>query len=214
MVQWFNRYYLNKFDQCWIPDQRGNINLAGELSHGSIPPNAVYIGPLSRFTDAKTSGAGYLLIVLSGPEPQRSLLEQILSAQLPEYKGPVKIVRGLPSESAKPANTANIEWFNHLPANTLQEMMERSALVICRSGYSTVMDLVRIQKRAILIPTPGQAEQEYLAAYLMQQGIFLSVAQSTFDLDRDLKKVAQFSSGFPTLDYGAFKEVIHQFVLG
>ena len=214
IVKWINQYYLNKFDHCWIPDQSGNINLAGELSHGSIPANAVYIGPLSRFTDSNASNAGYLLIVLSGPEPQRSLLEQILSAQLLHYNGNVKIVRGLPSENIKPENTTSVEWFNHLPAIALQEMMERSALVICRSGYTTVMDLVRIQKKAILIPTPGQAEQEYLAEYLKEQGIFLSVKQSDFNLQKELEKAAQFSSGFPSLDYEAYKEVIRKFING
>ena len=214
IVKWVNRYYLKKFDYCWIPDQSGNINLAGELSHGSIPANAVYIGPLSRFTDSNTSNAGYLLIVLSGPEPQRSLLEQILSAQLLNYNGNVKIVRGLPAETVKPENTAGIEWFNHLPASALQGMIEQAALVICRSGYTTVMDLVRLQKKAILIPTPGQAEQEYLGEYLMQQGIFLSVKQSDFNLYKELEKAAQFSPGFPSMDYEAFKEVVRKFVNG
>ncbi len=214
IVCWVNRYYIKKFDRCWIPDQRGSINLAGELSHGTIPANAIYIGPLSRFTDSNKSDAGYLLILLSGPEPQRSLLEQIISAQLLGYDGPVKIIRGLPAENAKPENTAAIEWFNHLPATALQGMIEKAALVICRSGYSTVMDLVRVQKKAILIPTPGQAEQEYLAAYLMQQGIYLSVAQSAFDLQNDLEKAAQFSSKIPWLEYDAFKEVVRKFVYG
>ncbi len=213
-VKRINRHYLHKFDQCWIPDQRENINLAGELSHGSIPGNAVYIGPLSRFTDPKKSDEGYLLFLLSGPEPQRSLLEQILAAQLKGYNGQVKIVRGLPSETGKPGNNEGIEWFNHLPANALQDMIDSAALVVCRSGYTTVMDLVRVQKKAILIPTPGQAEQEYLGAYLMQQGIFLNVNQSDFDLQKELEKAAFFSPKFPSLDYVAFQKVIHQFVCG
>ncbi|MGL6268851.1 MAG: glycosyltransferase [Chitinophagaceae bacterium] len=192
----------------------GNINLAGELSHGSIPENAVYIGPVSRFTDSKKSDNGYLLILLSGPEPQRSLLEQILITQLKGYHQPVKIVRGLPSETVQPGHNEGIEWFNHLPANELQGMIDNAALVVCRSGYTTVMDLVRVQKKAILIPTPGQAEQEYLGAYLMQQGIFLTVCQSDFDLQKELERASHFTPKFPLLDYLAFKEVIHQFVNG
>jgi uncharacterized protein (TIGR00661 family) len=214
IVKQISHYYLHKFDQCWIPDQRENINLAGELSHGSMPVNAVYIGPLSRFTDANKSKAGYLLILLSGPEPQRSLLEQILAAQLKRYNGKVKIVRGLPSETVKPVNTEGVEWFNHLPANELQDMIDSAALVVCRSGYTTVMDLVRLQKKAILIPTPGQAEQEYLAAYLMQQGIFICVNQLDFDIQNEQEKAAHFSPKFPSLNYDAFKEVIHTFVYG
>jgi UDP-N-acetylglucosamine transferase subunit ALG13 len=214
IVRWINRFYINKFDQCWIPDQRGNINLAGELSHGSIPANAVYIGPLSRFSHSNKSEEGYLLIVLSGPEPQRSMLEEILLAQLHGYNRPVKIVRGLPAEIVKPENTAGIEWFNHLPASALQGMIEQAGLVICRSGYTTVMDLVRLQKKAILIPTPGQAEQEYLASYLMQEGIFLSANQSDFNVQKELEKAAHFSPKYPSLKYDAFKEVIHQLVYG
>ena len=212
MVKWINHYYLLKFDQCWIPDRSENINLAGELSHGSIPANAVYIGPLSRFSDSNNSNAGYLLILLSGPEPQRSMLEHILSAQLKGVNGTVKIVRGLPLDMVKPVNTEGVEWFNHLPANELQAMIDGAAFVVCRSGYTTVMDLVRLQKKAILIPTPGQAEQEYLATYLKLQGIFLSVNQSNFDLQKELEKAAHFIPKFPSLDYVAFKEVIHEFV--
>ncbi len=107
LIGWFNHFFISKFDECWIPDAGGSINLAGELSHGDIPENAVYIGPLSRFSMNNNITPGLLLAILSGPEPQRSMLEKILEKQLSAYPGKVCIVRGMPGEKAKPADSAN-----------------------------------------------------------------------------------------------------------
>ncbi len=213
LIGWFNHFFISKFDECWIPDAGGSINLAGELSHGDIPENAVYIGPLSRFSMNNDSTPGLLLAILSGPEPQRSILEKILEKQLSVYPGKVCIVRGIPGGKAKPADSAKIKWYNHLPAKDLQELMSAAELVICRSGYTTVMDLVRMQKKAILIPTPGQPEQEYLAVYLMQQQLFLSVPQDDLDLHRALQKAAIFSFGLPLLSFDLHQELISRFLL-
>ena len=207
-----NHFFISKFEECWIPDASSSINLAGELSHGEIPENAVYIGPLSRFSMNNDKAPGLLLALLSGPEPQRSMLEKILEKQLSVYPGKVCIVRGMPGEKAKPPDSAKVQWYNHLPAKDLQELMSAAALVICRSGYTTVMDLVKMQKKAILVSTPGQPEQEYLAAYLMQQQLFLSEQQDDFDLQSALQKSAIFSFALPLLSFDLHLEVISRFL--
>ena len=213
LIGWLNHFFISKFDECWIPDASGSINLAGELRHGDIPENAVYIGSLSRFSMNTEKTSGLMLIILSGPEPQRSMLEKILEKQLSVYPGKVCIVRGMPGEKAKPADSAKVQWYNHLPAKDLQELMSAAELVICRSGYTTVMDLVKMQKKAILVPTPGQPEQEYLAVYLMQQQLFLSEQQDDLDLQSALQKAAIFSFILPLLSFDLHQKVMSRFLM-
>ena len=62
-----------------------------------------------------------------------------------------------------------------------------SKLLVCRSGYSTLLDLSVIQSRAILIPTPGQPEQEYLSLELMNKKLYYSVQQDALNFEVDLK---------------------------
>lgn len=212
LISRFNHFFLAKFDECWIPDTEGSINLAGELSHGDMPRNAVYIGPLSRFSKNNDKTPGLLLAILSGPEPQRSILEKILEKQLSAYPGKVCIVRGMPGEKAKPADSEDIQWYNHLPANELQVLISAADLVICRSGYTTIMDLVKMHKKAILVPTPGQPEQEYLAAYLMDQQFFISASQDNLDLQSTLQKAAAFMFRIPLLSFDLHQEVISRFL--
>lgn len=207
-----NHFFLAKFDECWIPDAGGTISLAGELSHGDLPGNAVYIGPLSRFSNYTDKTPGLLLAILSGPEPQRSILEKILEKQLAAYPGKVCIVRGKPGENEQPADTAQIKWYNHLPAKDLQVLISSAELVICRSGYTTIMDLVKLHKKALLIPTPGQPEQEYLAAYLADQQFFMSASQDELDLQRELQKATTFMFRIPLLSYDLHREVISRFL--
>lgn len=208
----FNHFFLSKFDRCWIPDAAGTINLAGELSHGSIPQNTLYIGPLSRFSKSSENTSGLLLVILSGPEPQRSMLEKILEKQLSSYPGKACIVRGRPGEKWKPADTDNLQWYNHLPIKELQALISSAELVICRSGYTTIMDLAVLRKKAILIPTPGQAEQEYLGAYLMEQEIYLSVKQGEFNLQTVLEKAERFPFKIPLINFDSYQKVLDQFI--
>ena len=87
----------------------------------------------------------------------------------------------------------NITVFSHLPAAALEEKMKKASLVISRCGYSTVMDLATLQKKSILIPTPGQTEQEYLAGHLMQKNFALCIDQKKFRL----KQAIALAENFP-----------------
>jgi len=187
LVQRMNYSFIRRFSLCWVPDVEGPDGLAGELSHPVRKPDVPvrYIGWLSRFgagdagrEDMAGVGgeAGFdLLVVLSGPEPQRTLLEKKILAHV--------LVRGLPGArqpdlSAPPRVTVH----NHLPAAELEVLIRTAGQVITRSGYSTVMDLMRLGKRAILIPTPGQTEQEYLGNYLAAKGWAICIDQADFYL--------------------------------
>ncbi|RYZ52454.1 MAG: glycosyl transferase family 28, partial [Chitinophagaceae bacterium] len=184
------------FDECWVPDAPGEINLAGALSHPLVLPQPPvhYIGPLSRFSQQpERSGGRYLLILLSGPEPQRSLLEERLLQDLENYKEPVVLVRGLPGGADATSVGENVTVYNHLPAAEMEKIILDASLVIARCGYSTVMDLVAMKKQSILIPTPGQTEQEYLADHLMKMNFAFCVAQNKFRLENVLGLANRFN---------------------
>jgi UDP-N-acetylglucosamine transferase subunit ALG13 len=210
---------INRFSRCWVPDFEGSRDgefkpahpehiagtdsLAGSLSHPRKLPDIPtrYIGPLSRFEipiaapnlgEAAPSSCD-LLVLLSGPEPQRTILEQLLLEQLTSYPGRAILVRGLPGDGSTGLRVpSGIQAYNHLPAKELNEAMSGAGMVISRAGYSTVMDLVKLGKKAILVPTPGQTEQEYLGEYLSGKKVILMVHQSGFSLADALSRAAHF----------------------
>ena len=180
ILQKWNYNYVNRFKECWVPDLSGQDNLAGELSHPMTLPRVPvkYIDLLSRF-EKKEEGEikNQLLFILSGPEPQRTILENKIINEVSHYPGTATIVRGLPSRRSVIPSTGMIKFYNHLSTKELNEEIEKADWVISRSGYSTIMDLAKLQKKSILIPTPGQTEQEYLAKELWQKKIAFSVEQ-------------------------------------
>jgi uncharacterized protein (TIGR00661 family) len=200
-LQRFNYKYIDKFWQCWVPDNENKVNFAGQLSHPAkmpaVPLN--YIGVLSRFESTAKTEEKHLLILLSGPEPQRTIFENILERQLTDYKGHVVIVRGLPSEQEKLNLPGNICVYNHLVADELSQKINQASVVISRCGYSTIMDLAVLKKKSILVPTPGQTEQEYLAKHLMEKKFALCINQKKFHL-----KAALNLSSFFNYDFTSF----------
>lgn len=192
-AQRINYNYIKKFTECWVPDFSGNENLAGALSHPpGLPAVATrYIGALSRFEKQPAEKNIDLLILLSGPEPQRTIFENILLPQIEVLTGNTVMVRGLPlSNNNLVLKNKHAKIFNHLPAGELNNHVLSSKMIIARSGYSTVMDLAALQQKAILVATPGQAEQEYLAAYLAEKNYCISASQKGFEIGKVLKTAA------------------------
>jgi predicted glycosyltransferase len=199
LLQRMNYRFIRRFSVCWVPDVEGVDNLAGKLSHpGKMPAVEVrYIGWLSRLTafpkavtgEEGGEGAVDLLILLSGPEPQRNLLEEIVLAQLSAGMGRVVLVRGLlrVGGGLTPVDDG-LTIFDYLPARELSRVIGRSRIVLARSGYSTVMDLVRLGRKAVYIPTPGQPEQEYLGDYLAKKGLGVCMQQRGLDLRKAIDK--------------------------
>ena len=194
-VYLLNRFFINKYDYCLIPDFENENNLSGRLSHDvELPKNTIYIGILSRFDIKKnlpqTEKVEFdILAIISGPEPQRSIFENILISKIKNSKYKCLIIRGKPL-SKQIINIENIVFKNHLKTDELQNFILTTPIIVSRSGYSTIMDLVRLKKTAtanllqkvILVPTPGQTEQEYLAEYLKNKNMFYTVSQNDFDL--------------------------------
>jgi len=216
LLRKLNYAYIRKFNACWIPDEQTQNNLAGSLSHPKkLPkPPVQYLGLLSRFhpTGIKEK-KDHILVVLSGPEPQRSILENLIVQKISQHKGTATVVRGLLVATNFIPSSGSIKFHNHLSAEDLNREMEEAEIVISRSGYSTVMDIARLNKKSILIPTPGQTEQEYIGNYLSESGKALCIEQENFSLLEAIEKAKDFSyTSFPEYDDVHFKKTIKDFV--
>lgn len=202
---------IKKFDVCWVPDNQYKPNLSGQLGH--IPNteiNIEYIGPLSRFSKKETKSVYALLVLLSGPEPQRTLLEENLFIVLKEFKGKVLFVRGLVDDTQTKIENENLTIHNFMTSESLEQAINESKMVLSRSGYTTIMDLAKLEKKAFFIPTPGQFEQEYLAKRLHDLGVVPSCKQDAFTIDQ--LEAVEDSAGFRDIEIGIdFKKLFHLF---
>lgn len=167
-------HYIKHYQECLIPDyEDAKCNLSGDLSHKyPLPKNTRFIGPCSRFT-LNNSSKPLLNIdhiqdiaILSGLEPQRSILEEQLLKRYRESERHLLIVRGLVSQPYCTIRKGTITLVPYLDDNSLRYAFGIAERIIARSGYSTIMDLqcLGVLNKAILIPTSGQTEQEYLAS--------------------------------------------------
>ncbi|GAA4340428.1 glycosyltransferase [Flaviaesturariibacter amylovorans] len=201
ILRWWHYRLIGRFSACWVPDHEGAPNLAGALAHPrNLPPVPTrYIGPLSRFAPAgPATGPKRLVLLLSGPEPQRSLFERQLCAQLPGYGTPVLLVRGLPRGGGSALQLpAHVQVLDHLSSSDLHTELSAASFVLARSGYSTVMDLAALGVRGILVPTPGQPEQEYLGRHLQSEGFAPAFRQEDFDLAAALAAAERFPYRIP-----------------
>jgi len=195
-IQKMHYQYLRRFGGTWVVDMPGKTNLAGNLSHPSqLPLRTNYIGLLSQFEGFQSELSDTddtLLILLSGPEPQRTALSKVLWQQVQAHSGKVIFVEG--SDAAKiPIHIPrHITYHKRLTGKTLATSFQSAGMIICRSGYSTIMDLVALNKKAILIPTPGQTEQEYLGKYLFEKKAFYCSRQNGFELKIALAAAGKF----------------------
>ncbi|MBI9062355.1 MAG: hypothetical protein JEZ14_10245 [Marinilabiliaceae bacterium] len=182
--------WIKTFDQCWIPDTTESPPVSGILSE-SVPlrNNTYRIGLLSRLNQSILEKdlndeipTADILIILSGPEPHRSQLEKHIVQHFKNDAFKVILVQGKPELNAIHNQIGKVTLIPHCTDSHLYHLMIKSALIICRSGYSTIMDLFAIDRKAILIPTPGQYEQEYLAQHLTQNFGFTSIRQNELTL--------------------------------
>ena len=176
-----------------VPDDRDNP-LSGDLSHNLRffkDGKVEYLGILSSLRKLEVKEDIDYFISLSGPEPQRTILERKLLKQAPLLKGKVVIALGKPEEY-KEEIKGNIRIISFLDRERQEEIMNRAKLVIARPGYTTLMELAFLGKKALLIPTPGQTEQIYLASYHRSKGNFYSVDQDELDLVRDVERAKQY----------------------
>ena len=175
---------IKKFDECWIPDSIKSPTFSGKLSQTQKTGiKAKRIGILSRFQQEKLPVVNDVLIVLSGPEPERSILEKRLLSEFENSNKKVVLVQGKVEKQQQKSCKGNIMIYNYMLSHELQNEINKSDLIICRSGYSSIMDLARLHKKAFFIPTPNQNEQEYLASYLETLKMVPFANQNDFKLE-------------------------------
>lgn len=181
----FHARFLKNFKLIIVPDFEGPENLSGKLSH-DLPGQkykVYYAGPLLSLHPGKSNSDKQktdILVMISGPEPQRTMLEKKVLALMEQLPYQITIVLGTP-EQHNHTNRKNIAIYSHLPRKELQEKMQEAQLIICRSGYTTLMEIAAFQKPSILIPTPGQTEQLYLAHYWQEKNWAYSLQQNQLD---------------------------------
>lgn len=215
LIRIVNYHYINRFSGCWVPDYASEINLAGSLSHPLLMPAVPvhYIGCLSRMEpgEPEKENSTDILIILSGPEPQRTILEKKILTEAGSIKEKIVLVRGLPGSSNDLITPSHITVFNHLPANKLARYLCSASYVISRSGYTSIMDYIKLGVRSILIPTPGQEEQEYLAGHLHQQQLAMAVEQNDFSLKEAIAKAVNFPYKKVSFNMEEYKSIITRY---
>ncbi len=197
----FNRFFGKRYGAVLVPDERNSPQSGGILTgrltrvKESIP--IYFTGILSSLPVETTAGAPIdVLISISGPEPQRTILEKIVRRQLGEIPGRKVVLLGKPEETSPEHLPDGTVIYPHLSRHRMGELFNRSQLIVSRSGYSTVMELAELGKRALFIPTPGQTEQEYLAWRYRKHGWFHAASQFGLKLGEEIARARQLP-GFP-----------------
>lgn len=178
-----HEFYIKRFQECWVPDSPGIPNLSGKMGHKNhTMPKVKYLGPLSRFEKKPGPLLYEVMILLSGPEPQRSQLEKIVRNEFKDYQGRVLLVRGVIEPKQQAVTSGNLTVYNFMTSSLLEKSLNASQLIISRSGYTTLMDLAKLEKEAFFIPTPGQFEQLYLAKEMTKNKWAASCMQKDFSI--------------------------------
>lgn len=187
-----HRWIISRYDYCIIPDLPGIINLTGHLSHNlKLPENVRYTGILSRFNSSFPPGRfteKHFTVILSGPEPQRSILRNRLTEALRDSGTTTYILEGNPDKPTGAKQDGIFISISHLTSPDMAELLKSSECIFSRSGYTTIMDLVFLNCSGMLVPTPGQTEQEYLAKYLSEKGWFRTMRQKDITHGLDPQK--------------------------
>jgi len=218
LLNWFAgrvlRLSIARFDSVWVPDVADAPGLTGELSHGrAIHRDVRYAGILTRMQAYESDHEYDVAVVLSGPEPQRSILEQRLMEQAVFMPHKFIFVQGKTQTKKHHYAADNVEVVSFLTSKDLNDVLMASKVLVSRSGYSSIMDLAGLGKKAILIPTPGQTEQEYLADCLSGQNLFVAQRQDALDLDQGIRQLSRTTGlrhgTFPTDN---FKILLHEWL--
>jgi len=208
-----HQIFIKKHTECWVPDLADTANLTGKLGHLKNP-NFVskYIGPLSRMQKKDLPKQYDLMVILSGPEPQRGLLEEKLKKEILRFEGTVVFIKGIVEKEQKKEQIENVTYFNFMNTRQLEQTFNESHIILCRSGYTTIMDLVKLEKKAFFIPTPGQYEQEYLAEKFEKEKLVPFAKQDDFKIE-NLMDILSYK-GLPrlnsTIDWANLFEVFEK----
>ena len=206
VAEWGQRDLLKGFTKILIPDVEENGGLSGWLGHDPDfdwgEGRLVYVGPLSSVKRMDVEQDIDVFFSVSGIEPQRGLLEQLVLESLPKLSGRIVVTLGQPRDGAQCREISGATVYGYLDRERQAEMLNRAKLVMTRSGYTTLMELAALGRKALFVATPGQSEQEYLARFHRDKGHVWSVEQKRLDMVPDLSR-ARAAHGIPRLDSSA-----------
>jgi UDP-N-acetylglucosamine transferase subunit ALG13 len=200
LVQKIQYYFINKFSECWVPDIADYPGYAADLSHPKNMPRipVTYIGSLSQFSILHSATHNAFPIkykycfLLSGPEPQRTMLQHLIESDAGKLQDQVILIEGRPSDLPNHYKVqGSLTKLRYASGQDLLDIIMQSEFIVCRSGYSTLMELLPLHKKMILVPTPGQTEQRYLATTLSNQKMAVMISQSNFDVVKMDEKARQ-----------------------
>ncbi len=194
--EWFNRWYFRKYTGVLVLDEQGKENMTGDLAHsGKIcrHPKLTYIGLWSTVHKENVLQDIDVLAVISGPEPHREIFGKKVIEQMKNMPGNKVVILGKPEDTGKDYSYPGLQVYSFKNRKEVNALLNRAKIVVCRSGYSSTMDLVSLKKPALMVPTPGQTEQEYQAEYYRDKGYFYMVSQEEMNLSVDLKTAKKFS---------------------
>lgn len=201
-VERIQRHLLASGRKILVPDAAAEGGLAGALCHDMACDWGLdrieYLGILSSLSRRDAAQDVDCFISLSGPEPQRTILERIILAQVAALQGRVVIALGRPDAGSFTLEGGRIAVHAYLDREAQEQIMNRARIVVSRSGYTTLMELAELGRLALLIPTPGQTEQEYLADYHERRGHLHSVRQSNLRLAEDVARARSYA-GLPPM---------------
>jgi len=194
----FTQFYKH-YRYLIVPDYEKN-NLTGKLSHDPLfteKKRIKYIGILSNIKKIPLKQDIDYFISLSGPEVARIELERKILEQAYQLKGRIVIAGGNP-DSQKVLRRKNIKFYSYIDQKKQERLMNSAKFIIARGGYTTVMELAEIgKKNVLLIPSPLQSEQEYLADLYEKKHWFHHVHQDELDLAKDVAKARKFKGYKP-----------------
>ena len=209
------QYQHRKFNAIWIPDVKNEPNISGDLSHKyKLPKHAHFIGVLTRFRkpEIQPEIKYDVLAIISGPEPQRTIFEELIIEQAQHTNKKYVIVSGISEKNTDIQFNENIRIISHLPGEELFQLILASEIIISRGGYSTLMDLAVLNKKCIFVPTPGQTEQEYLVEELDKKNLIYGVKQDKFDLHVALKEVEKTKGFHVEVDVREFEGMLKEII--
>ncbi len=211
-----HRFFFWRFHEKWVPAPKANDELAGNLGKKAWPISKVkYLGYLNAFKIKNIKRKRYeYLAVLSGPEPQRTLLEQELLPKLEATGKPCVLIRGLAKKKKPPVmKTKFTKVFSYANGEKIAKLIGESKIFIARPGYSTLMNLAGNEVKGLFIPTPGQTEQIYLAKNIEKFKLSICVKQGAIQLEEQSKRAA-LSLGFTHVpsEFDSFKSILQEFL--
>jgi UDP:flavonoid glycosyltransferase YjiC (YdhE family) len=212
-VERAQHHFLAGARKILVPDEEADGGLAGALCHAMAcdwgSERIEYLGILSSLHRQDVDQDVDCFISISGPEPQRTILERIIIRQAPELEGNIVIALGRPESESFALEGGRISIHAYLDRGAQEEVMNRARLVVSRSGYTTLMELAELGRLGLLVPTPGQTEQGYLAEHHERLGHLHRVRQGRLRLAEDVA-TARGYAGLPAM--GSTASAVRRFL--